>query len=192
MKRKLLLDSITIGKSWLGLTFSANGKYLYASGGNDNMILRYSVINNHLSVHDTIIIGKPWPEKISIAGIALDDSKNRLYAVTKENNSLYVVNTKSKKIIWKYALGGEGYTCILSPDRKTLYISCWGCDKIILFDTKVLKITGSVTVGDNPNDMCITANGNYLFVANANDNNVSIMDTRKLKVIEKLNSALLS
>jgi YVTN family beta-propeller protein len=190
IEKEIVIDSVTIGKSWLGLAFSSNGKYLYASGGNDNIILRYSVKDNHLSVYDSIIIGKPWPEKISIAGLALDDSKNRLYIVTKENNSLYVVNTKSRKIIWQYTLGGEGYTCILSPDHKRLYISCWGCDKIILFDTKVLKITGSISVGDNPNDMCITDNGTYLFVANANDNNVSIIDTRKLKVIEKLNSAL--
>ena len=190
IEKEIVIDSVTIGKSWLGLVFSANGKYLYASGGNDNIILRYSVKNNHLSVYDTIIIGKPWPEKISIAGLALDDSKNRLYAVTKENNSLYVIDTKSKKIIWQYALGGEGYTCILSPDHKRLYISCWGCDKIILFDTKVQKITGSITVGDNPNDMCITGDGRYLFVANANDNSVSVIDTRKMKVIETLNSAL--
>ena len=190
LEKEIVIDSATIGKSWLGLAFSANGKYLYASGGNDNMILRYAVTENHLSLRDTIIIGKPWPEKISIAGIAIDDSKNRLYAVTKENNSLYVIDTKSKKTVWKYALGGEGYTCILSPDRKTLYISCWGCDKVILFDTKVLKITGSITVGDNPNDMCITGNGNFLFVANSNDNSVSIIDTRRNKVIETLNTAL--
>jgi YVTN family beta-propeller protein len=192
VEKEIVLDSVTIGKSWLGLAFSENGKYLYASGGNDNMIVRYSIINNHLLVHDSIIIGKPWPEKISIAGLALDDSKNKLYVVTKENNSLYVIDTKTKKIIWKYALGGEGYTCILSPNHKTLYISCWGCDKIILFDTKVQKITGSINAGDNPNDMCITGNGQYLFVANANDNNVSVIDTRRMKVIEKLNSALYS
>lgn len=190
IEKEIVVDSVPIGKSWLGLTFSGNGKYLYASGGNDNIILRYSIENNQLSVFDTITIGKPWPEKISIAGLAIDDAKNRLYAVTKENNSLYVVDTKSKKTVWKYDLGGEGYTCILSPDHKILYISCWGCDKIILFDTKILKISGSINVGDNPNDMCITGDSRYLFVANANDNTVSIIDTRKMKVIEKLNSAL--
>ena len=118
IEKEIVVDSVSIGKSWLGLEFSGNGKYLYASGGNDNMILRYSVVNNQISVYDTIIIGKPWPQKISIAGIALDDSKNRLYAVTKENNSLYVVDTKSKKIIWKYDIGGEGYTCIYLRIRK--------------------------------------------------------------------------
>ena len=38
--------------------------------------------------------------------------------------------------------------------------------------------------------MCISKNGKYLYVANANDNTVSIIDTRQLKQIEILNSAL--
>ena len=190
IEREVILDSITIGKSWLGLTFSGDGKYLYASGGNDNIIIRYAIRNNHISIYDTIRIGKPWPVKISIAGLALDDAKNRLYVVTKENNSLYVIDIQSKKVVSQHPLGGEGYTCILSPDQKLLYISCWGCDKIILFDTYQQKITGSIPVGDNPNDLCLTRNGQYLFVANANDNNVSVIDTRQMKVIETLNSAL--
>jgi 40-residue YVTN family beta-propeller repeat len=188
--REEILDSIVIRKAWLGLTFSDDGRYLYASGGNDNMIVRYEIRNNRLSVSDSIIIGKPWPVRISVAGIALDDSKNRLYAVTEENNSLYVLDTKLKKVISNYPLDGEAYTCLLSPNHKLLYISCWGCDKIILFDTDLQKITGSIGVGDNPNDLCISQNGKYLYVANANDNSVSVIETGQKKVIETLNSAL--
>src|SRR5450759_3018585 len=40
---EVILDSFIIGKSWLGLTFSDDGKYLYASGGNDNIIIRYAI-----------------------------------------------------------------------------------------------------------------------------------------------------
>lgn len=83
-----LLDSVIIAKRWLGLTFSRDEKYLYASGGNDNWIMQYQIRNKKLVPYDTIIIGKPWPEKISIAGIAVDDNQQILYAVTKENNSL--------------------------------------------------------------------------------------------------------
>ncbi len=190
VEREVILDSIIIGKAWLGLTFSDNGKYLYASGGNDNIIIRYAIRNNRLSVLDSIRIGKAWPVRISVAGIALDDSKNRLYAVTKENNSLYILDTKSKKVVSQYSLDGEGYTCLLSPNYKLLYISCWGCDKVIAFDTDLQKITGSIAVGDNPNDLCITRDGKYLYVANANDNSVSVIDTHQKKVIETLNSAL--
>jgi DNA-binding beta-propeller fold protein YncE len=114
VEREVILDSIIIGKAWLGLTFSDNGKYLYASGGNDNIIIRYAIRNNRLSVLDSIRIGKAWPVRISVAGIALDDSKNRLYAVTKENNSLYILDTKSKKVVSQYSLDGEGYTSCIS------------------------------------------------------------------------------
>jgi YVTN family beta-propeller protein len=190
IEKEVLLDSIIIGKSWLGLAFSDDGKLLYASGGNDNLIIRYSVKNNRLSVFDSITVGKPWPVKISVAGLAVDDTKNRLYAVTKENNSLYVIDTRSKKVLSQHPLGAEGYTCLLAPDRKILYISSWGGSEIILFDTSLGKITRSVAVGSHPNDMCITKNGQYLFVSNADDNTVSVVDTRKLSVTETLNTAL--
>lgn len=190
VEKEIILDSIVIGKSWLGLTFSSDEKFIYASGGNDNIIIRYSVIKNKLAIVDSIIIGKAWPFKISIAGIALDDAKSRLYAVTKENNSLYVIDTKAKKVISQHPIGGEGYTCLLSPDRKVLYISNWAESKIVLYDTNLDKISGSVTVGSHPNDMCVTKSGQFLFVANADDNTVSVIDTRKLSVIETLNAAL--
>ena len=185
-----LLDSAEIRKSWLGLTFSDNGKYLYASGGNDNWIIRFQVKEKKLVNPDTIIIGKPWPEKISIAGIAVDDKQKKLYTVTKENNSLYVIDLNDKKILKKVQLDGEGYTCVLSPDKKMLYVSCWGCDKLLLFDTRLQEIVGAIPVGDNPNDMCITKNGKYLFVSNANDNSVSVILPEQKKVVEVLNTAL--
>jgi len=183
-------DSVIIGKSWLGLAFSDDGKSLYASGGNDNFIIKYAIRKMELINADTIVLGKPWPEKISVAGIALDDQKKMLYVVTKENNSLYAIDLLTKSIVSQTPLGGEGYTCILSPDKKILYATCWGCDKVVLFDTFHQKITGMITVGDNPNDMCITSNGLYLFVANANDNSVSVINTKQGKVIETLNTAL--
>ncbi len=185
-----LLDSVIIAKSWLGLTFSKDGKYLYASGGNDNWIIQYQIKNKKLVPYDTLVIGKRWPEKISIAGIAVDDDQQMLYAVTKENNSLYVFDLKEKKVKTQFPLGGEGYTCLLSDDCKMLYITCWGCDKVILFDTQKQSMTGWIPVGDNPNDMCITHDGKYLFVCNANDNSVSVISLEQKRVIEILNTAI--
>lgn len=190
IKKGKVLQTLPIGKSWLGLTFSGDGKYLYASGGNDNIIIKYAVNKKQLSNFDTISLGKPWPEKISVAGMTIDESKQVLYVVTKENNSLYAVDLMTKSILSQHELGGEGYTCILSPDNKTLYASCWGCDRIIVFDTYRQEISGSIAVGDNPNDLCITSDGHYLFAANANDNSISVIDTRLPKVIETLNTAL--
>lgn len=190
VKNEKVLDSVTIAKSWLGIKFSADEKYLYASGGNDNWILQYSITNNKLILKDSIKLGKKWPEKISPAGIEIDDERHLLYVVTKDNNSLYVINLLTKKIIHQHKLDGEAYTCLLSPDKKQLYITCWGCDHVIFYDTQKHTLTTKVAVGDNPNDMCITKNGKFLFVCNANDNSVSVIDVMKQKVIETLNCAL--
>jgi YVTN family beta-propeller protein len=187
---QVVLDSLPVGKAWIGLSFSEDSKALYASGGNDNWILRLDVSNKRLIPSDTLVIGQPWPERISPAGIALDDKRQLLYAVTTEDNSLYVIDIASKEVVERYSLGAEGYTCLLSPDKKTLYISCWGCNKVELFDTDTRQFTGSIPVGDNPNDMCLNKDGSYLFVANANDNSVSVIDLKNRKVIETLNAAL--
>ena len=185
-----LLDSVIIAKGWLGLTFSKDEKSLYASGGNDNWIMKYKIQNRKLVPEDTLVFGKRWPNLISIAGIAVDDQKQILYAVTKENNSLYVYDLKEKKIKKQIPLGGEGYTCVLSEDCNLLYVTCWGCDKVIFFDTRKQTVSGSIPVGDNPNDICTTQDGKFLFVSNANDNSVSVISVEQNSVIEILNSAL--
>ena len=185
-----LLDSVIIAKGWLGLTFSKDGKYLYASGGNDNWIMRYQINNNKIVPHDTLVFGKPWPVKISIAGIAVDDKQQLLYTVTKEDNSLYVYDLKAKKIKKQIQLDGEGYTCLLSNDNKTLYVSCWGCDKVVVFDTEKLEAASFSPESENLNDLCISRSGKYLIVSNANDSSVSVISTEKNRVIEILNSAL--
>ena len=184
-----VLNTITIPKSWYGLKFSADGKFLYASGGNDNWILKYSIQNNKLILNDSIKLGKRWPERISPAGIEIDDAKKTLYVVTKENSSFYLIDLASKEIKKKIKLDGEGYSCLLSPDKRKLYISCWGCDKVLVYNTANSAVQ-EIAVGDNPNELCLSKNGRWLFVANANDNSVSLINTQTLKVIETLNASL--
>ncbi|OIR02913.1 6-phosphogluconolactonase [mine drainage metagenome] len=190
VQKEKVLDNITIPKSWVGLKFSANEKYLYASGGNDNWILKYAINNQKLILNDSIKLGDKWPVKISPTGIDINDATQTLYVVTKDNNSLYVIDLASKKINQQIQLPGEAYACKLSADKKELFISCWGCGKMLVYNIKQNKLTGEIVVGSNPNDFCISKNGQYLFVANANDNSVSVIDIKKRKVAETLNAAL--
>ena len=185
-----VLDSVPMGKSWLGLAFSSDDKSLYASGGFDNFIVHFAINNNKLVAKDTIVLGKKWPVSIGVAGLTVDDKHHMLYVVTKESNSLYVADLQTNKVIGQYSLGAEGYTCILSSDNNTLYVSCWGGHKVMIFDTRKQQFTGSVLVGSNPNDMCLSRNGAFLYVANSNDNSVSLIDLKKGVAIETLNAAL--
>lgn len=185
-----VLHTLVIPKAWYGLAFSDDDKSLYVSGGNDNRINQYNITENKLVFTDSFLLGKPWPKKIAPAGIAVDNKSNKLFVVTTEDSSLYVINTATKAILHKMSLGAEGYACVLSPKKDQLYISVWGGDKVLQVNTKDYTIGARVVVGDNPNEICMTKKGDYLFVANANDNAVSVIQTSTMKVIETLNAAL--
>jgi DNA-binding beta-propeller fold protein YncE len=184
------LDKAVVGKSWYGLAFSGDDKELYVAGGHDNWILVFGTDSNRLRVKDTIILGKKWPNQIGPAGMALDETRNILYVVTRDDKSLYTIDLTTKKVTGKLALGGEAYTCVLSPNKEELYISCWGCDKVYVFNTVKNNIEAEIPVGDNPNELLLTKKGDYLMVANSNDNSVSIIQVANRKVVETLNAAL--
>jgi len=190
-KNEKLLDEKIIGKAWYGLAFSADEKKLYASGGNDNWILAYNIDGNKLGRTDTIKLGDVWPKgKICPTGIAVANKSNLLYTVTKEDNSLYVINLTDKKILKRVSLDDIAYSCILSPDEKILYISVWGGTKVMIYNTEKQEMTGSITVESHPNELLLNKKGTVLFVANANDNSVSVINTENRKVIERFSTTL--
>lgn len=190
ISEKILHDQ-PIGKAWYGLKFSADEKKLYASGANDNIVLVYPIVNRKFGVADTIVLGKAWPkEKIGPTGIELDDAAKRLYVVTKENNSLYVFDLNTKKLVNKVNLGSEAYDCLLSPDKSKLYISLWGADKLAIYDVMDQKISSEILTESHPNEIIQNKSGDYLFVANANDNSVSVIETKTGRVIEVISTAM--
>ncbi|MFZ4771806.1 MAG: beta-propeller fold lactonase family protein, partial [Ferruginibacter sp.] len=143
-----------------------------------------------MKLTDSFKLGAKWPAKISPAGIEVDDEAGLLYVVTKENNSLYIIELATKKMLYQQKLGSEAYACTLSPNKKELYISLWGGDAVVVFDTKSRNTITTIAVGDNPNEILLNKKGTLLFVANANDNSVSVIDVKKLQVLEVLNTAL--
>ena len=185
-----VVDNIKIDKSWLGIAFTKDEKTLYASGGNDNWILKYAIKKEKLILVDSIKLGDKWPTKISPAGICINDEKNTLYVVTKDDSSLYEINLSSKKIIKKILLPAEAYTCALSNDKSELYITIWGGEKLIVYNTSKQKIIDQIKTGTHPNDFCISKNGTLIYVANGEDNSVSVINIKTRKVVETLNSAL--
>jgi YVTN family beta-propeller protein len=186
-----LIDEKVIGKLWYGLAFSRDEKHLYASGGNDNWIIDFEIRNNKLVPADTIKLAPTaYPKsKVCATGIAVNKANTLLYTVTKEDNSLYVVDLVTRTVKSKVKLAAEAYSCILSPDEKTLYISVWNGGELAMYNT----VTGSLStikVGSHPNELLLNKKGTRLFVANANDNSVSIINTATGKVTEVVSTSL--
>jgi YVTN family beta-propeller protein len=187
-----LLDEKVLAKSWYGLAFSPDEKDLYVSGGNDNLILDYHIANSKLNDADTIKLGdKPWPaNKVCPTGMIVTKDNSRLYTVTKEDSSIYIVDLKQRKVINKIKLANIAYTCVLSPDEKLLYVSLWGSNEVVVFNTALQTITAGIKTGNHPNELLLNKKGSILYVANANDNSVSVINTASNKVIETILTAL--
>ena len=190
VKKGRLLHSLEIPTAWLGLAFGDDSKTLYVSGGNTNAILRYTIAKKKLVLRDTLALGKPWPKRISPTGLCTDDHRGLLYVVTKENHSLYVVDTRTKAVVHRDSIGRELYSCALSPDQKRLYLTHWGGNELIVWDTQKRQTEARIPVGDNPNDLTINKKGTLAYVACADDNSVSVVDLIQKKVVETLVATL--
>ncbi|WP_259069956.1 beta-propeller fold lactonase family protein [Mucilaginibacter sp. X4EP1] len=184
------LDEKIVGKAWYGLAFSHDEKKLYASGGNDNWIMAFHIDQNKIGKADTIKLGKPWPgNKICPTGITVNRANTKLYTVTKEDSALYIINPGSLKVLSTIKLAAEAYSCILSPDEKTLYISIWGGSEVTCYNTATGAIS-NIPVGSHPNELLLNKNGSVLYVANANDNSVSVINTLTHKTTEVISTSL--
>ena len=70
------------------------------------------------------------------------------------------------------------------------FISVCGAEKILVWDVSLNKVTKEIAVGNHPNEMTFSKTANGCFVANANDNSVSVINTKEGAVVETLNAAL--
>lgn len=190
-KTERIIDERVLAKSWYGLAFSKDEQHLYASGGNDNLIYDFKLKNGMIGDCDTIKLGLIWPKgKIGPAGIVVNKSNSRLYTVTKEDSTLYIINPTEKKILSKVQLPAIAYSCTLSADEQKLYISLWGGKAVAVIQLNSGKIAQVIPVGDHPNELLLNKKGNILFVANASDNTVSVINTQSGKVVETIATTL--
>ncbi len=180
-----------VDNTWVGLTFGPGDKYLYVSGGNDNVVYVFRFKKGKLSPDDTLKVGPKFPKgKISLTGLAFDRKHNRLLAVSQKSNSLYVIDLKSKKVIKKTRMPGKCYDIRINHARTRAYVSIWGKAMVAEIDLNQDTILRKYKTGDHPNDMAISPDDGRLFVANANNNSVTVIDLHKKKAIETLQTSL--
>jgi YVTN family beta-propeller protein len=191
LTKQRVVATVTTRRSWLGLQFAKRSPLLYASGGNDNCVLRFTLKGDTLLAKDSFRLGRPWPAaNISPTGLALDEGRQRLYVVTKEDEALYVFDTKTTTLLSRLPLHSEAYTCIFNAAANQLYISAWGGRKMWIYDAVKKALIDSIETEDHPTDLALDKKGKRLFVANANSNSVSAIDIASRRVTEILHTAL--
>ncbi|HEX2999970.1 MAG TPA: bifunctional YncE family protein/alkaline phosphatase family protein [Armatimonadota bacterium] len=137
-------------------------------------------------------------------GLALSSDGTRLYVCQNRLNNLAVLDREKGEILQRIPTGIAPYAVRLSPDGHTAYVSNWGgrfarpgeetapsAGTPVPVDDRGVAVSGSVSfldldqgketaqieTGRHAADMALTDNGRLLYVANANDDTVSVVDT---------------
>ncbi|MCE1190270.1 MAG: bifunctional YncE family protein/alkaline phosphatase family protein [Ignavibacteria bacterium] len=191
LQLKKVTQTMLMKRAWVGLQFFDKARKVIASGGNEHKVFIYDFIAGKLKLSDSIIVGAPWPkQKLWLAGLDINESSSRLYVTARQSNELYELDLETKSVIKSIPLPEKPYTCLSSKYSDKLYVSLWGGAAVVVVDRKTLRITSTISTGSHPTDMVESPDGNYLYVANANENSVSVIDLAQNRVVETLNASL--
>lgn len=140
-----------------------------------------------------------------------------LYVVLNGNNRLTKINMETGKIIWNTKTGLAPYGIAMAKGK--LYVSNWagsapGKDaphtagipwgtasvdsitgsvsggSVSIFNPKDGRHVGEIVTGLHPNDLISSPNGSYIYVANGNSDNITVIDTRTDLVTETISVRL--
>jgi DNA-binding beta-propeller fold protein YncE len=193
---------LSMDDAWLGLAWSPDGKTLYSSGAASSTVQAFSWANQHLKAGPKIAALKDMPalkpgetrpgeaQQTFVGGIAVSRDGSHVFAVHVFGQLVTSIDLAAGAVATTVKLPAEPYTCLLSPDGRTLYVSLWGGARVMMFDPATLALKGEVGVGEHPNAMAFSADGARLFVACANTNAVWVIDIAKAKAIEQISISL--
>jgi len=183
LQTKRTVQKIELPDTWYGIKFS--GGKLYVSGGYQNCVFTFNVKKGGLIKADTIKFAEPRPAyNGSLQG--LDVQKNYLAVVFRNDSTFRLMDMKSKKQKM-VKLDGMPYTCIFLKDGSVL-VSLWGSKKIEVF--RNMKLQYEIPTGDHPNEITLSSDGKFAYVACSNDNTVSIIDIGKKKAVASVSTAI--
>jgi YVTN family beta-propeller protein len=188
-----LVSSVVLLNVYYGIAFSPDGTRLFVSGGEDEVVHTFDFVEGFLSNPASIRIA-PVKERHVPCGMEVSPDGTWLAVTETWGNAVGVWNIETGAMRWRHDFGAESrpYDCAFSPDGARLYASLWGQAKVAIVPLEGDGIGEPILVetGDHPNELLLTADGSRLFVANANVNTVSVIDTGSLRVTETLNTAL--
>lgn len=181
LKSHKVVQSIRLKDSWLGIVFLKNK--LFVSGGNQNCVYTFNLVRGKLENSDTINFASP-EETAWAAG--LDVNKEKLAVVFRGDSTLRYYNFATKRFQQR-KLDGMPYSCKLLKNG-ALLVSIWGSKEVEAFDgTKLLY---HVATGDHPTEITVSKDNRFAYVANANDNSVTVIDLKKHRAVSNVSTAL--
>lgn len=195
------------GGSMHGLAIARDGSQILATSANDRLHIARPA-GGQWAIAKSIPLPGPNKDASHPTGIALFADGKRALVCLSRNNAVAVVDLEKGAVTDTIPVGVAPFGIALSTDEATAYVSNWGGrrpvkgDKTgvssgtnVVIDDRGIAASGTVgkldlaqkkmvsetAVGLHPAGMVRTADGTRLYVANANSDTVSVLDTATMR-----------
>jgi len=203
----------TSGSSFKGIYYSERKRKIFVTNAEDKVLIANLDENNILSWQTPIKLPKPAIGGDPVpGGFSFDSDENTIFVTLSRNNSLSVINTKGNTI-FEIPVGIAPYNVTLKSNSKA-YVSNWGGrqpkegepvyntsgSNILVNPVTGIANNGSVSVIDlekniqvknievglHPSGMVFSIDKSQLFVACANSDIISVIDTETDEITDKI------
>jgi DNA-binding beta-propeller fold protein YncE len=205
------VSQAAIEESFYGLAWSSDGGRLFASGGGAEVIHAFEFKDGYLSAHRELVL-RPAKEQGIPGGLAVSADNAALYVAESWGQRVEKISTADGRPLWTRSFAAaegaattehEGarlkpasdpqapfpYTCVADEKSGRVFVSLWAQSAVLVLDATTGADVARWPVGAHPNEMLLAADGR-LFVAEANLNSVSVIDTATGRVTERLTASL--
>jgi len=198
------------GGSTHGIIVTADGSSVWATTSQNMLYEAKAGPDGKLTWGRQVALPGPGGSGNSHAGgLVLSADEKTAYVCLSRNNSLGIVNLESGKLIGEIPVGVAPFDVVLKGDGNTAFVSNWGgrrakpgdrtakssgTDTVVdertvaasgtvsVVDLVQGKETAQITTGLHPSDLELSSDRRTLYVANANSDTVSVIDTTSLVV----------
>ncbi|HET7614173.1 MAG TPA: SMP-30/gluconolactonase/LRE family protein [Gemmatimonadaceae bacterium] len=189
-----VLQTLPLPAVFLGIVFSPDGRSLYVSGGNQDVIYRLDWSSGRATLADSIQLGVKQPNHSGThypAGIAISRDGRTLYAAENLADSVAVIDLGTRRVVQRLATERYPYGVAVAPGG-TVFVSAWGGSTVSAFgaaQSGSLSQGTRIKVARHPSAVLLNGDGSRLFVASGSTDRINVIDTRSREVIATLSDA---
>jgi DNA-binding beta-propeller fold protein YncE len=191
LQRQKMVARVGIPQAFYGLCFSPDGHFLYASGGEFEVVHAYQFEDGFLFRHKTVAVA-PETTKFIPGGLAVSADGKTLFAAGTWGDAVCMVplDTPDKRLTISLGKESYPYACTLDPAGNRLFVSLWNRAAVGVIDLGEKRLVGTWPTEKHPTEMALSPDGKTLYVACANSTKVTVLDVASGKALETIACSL--
>ncbi len=191
LKGAKIASRVVLPQCFYGICFDAEGKRVFASGGENEVVHQFTFSEGYLSEHVEIKAADGGKQGV-IAGVSTSGDGRRLFVADAWADHIALISLDDPKAVQFIPLEKESYPYATLPaaDGSRLYVSLWGKSAVAVIDLKSGKSEAIWKTESHPTEMALSPREEVLYVACANSNAVVAIETATGRVLETIKTAL--